>query len=336
MPDAGAPRATHPVDMIRLGYVCQSLGMPEPSLKTAQLGRYLKGLVDLAPIYRYNAEYVRRSLARSIGLGLTAHRVSSDLFPLLDIAPGARMLVPDLRSVRRAAERGDVHLSNHPSQFVVLSSPREEVLLNSLAAMNDQGWVMDLLGARGSITLHGGGVHEGREGAAARLRAGIARLAPPARERLALENDERCWTVPELLEATGGEVPIVFDDLHWSANPRSAPYEVELEAALRSWPADRLPELHYSEQWEGKPAGAHAEHITGRGLLRFCEGVEEASGGREVAVLVEAKQKDMAIVRALGELAGRQRARIEALVPGLAAASTGARAIRAARLDSPV
>ncbi|WP_433932823.1 hypothetical protein AB3662_01535 [Sorangium cellulosum] len=321
--------------MIRIGHVCQSLGMPEPSLKTAQLGRYLKGLVDLTPIYRYNAEYVRRSLVYSTGLGLTAHRISSDLFPLLDIAPGARMLVPDLRSVRRAAERGDVHLSNHPSQFVVLSSPREEVLINSLAVMNDQGWVMDLIGARGSITLHGGGVHGDRESTASRLREGIARLAPPARDRLALENDERCWTVPELLEATGGEVPIVFDNLHWSANPRSAPYEVELEAALRSWPADRLPELHYSEQWKGKPAGAHAEHITGRGLLRYCEEVEEASGGREVVVIVEAKQKDLAIIRALGELTSRQRARVMALVPGLAAASPGGRAMSAPRLGSP-
>ncbi|WP_437307355.1 hypothetical protein [Sorangium sp. So ce388] len=321
--------------MIRLGYVCQSLGMPEPSLKTAQLGRYLKGLVDLTPIYRYNAEYVRRSLLHSAGLGLTTHRISSDLFPLLDIAPGARMLVPDLRSARRAAERGDVHLSNHPSQFVVLSSPREEVLLNSLAVMNDQGWVMDLLGAQGSITLHGGGVHGDRESTAVRLRHGIARLALPALQRLALENDERCWTVPELIEATGGEVPIVFDCLHWAANPRRAPYEVELGMALRSWPADRLPELHYSEQWEGKPAGAHAEHVTGRGLLRFCEEVEEASGGREVAALVEAKRKDLAIARALGELNRRQRARIEALVPGLAAVSLERRASSAPRLGAP-
>ncbi|AUX39125.1 uncharacterized protein SOCE26_005070 [Sorangium cellulosum] len=312
--------------MIRLGYVCQSLGMPEPSLRTAQLGRYLKGLVELTPIYTYNAEYVRRSIAHSAALGLTAHRISSDLFPLLDIAPGARMLVPDLRAVRRAAAHGDVHLSNHPSQFVVLSSPREEVLQNSLAVMDDQGWVMDLLGAQGSITLHGGGVYGDRESTAARLREGIARLTPAARHRLALENDERCWTVPELLEATGGEVPIVFDNLHWAANPRSAPYEVELEGALRTWPAEQLPELHYSEQWKGKPSGAHAQHITGRGLLRFCEEVDEASDRREVVVIVEAKQKDLAILRALGELTSRQRARLHTLVPGLAAAAAPQRA----------
>lgn len=306
--------------MIRLGYACLSLGMPEPSMKTAQLGRFQKGLVDLAPIYRYNAEYARRSIVHAASHGFAAYRLSSDLFPLLDVAPGARKLVPDLLRVRRAAERGGVHLSNHPGQFVVLATPHEHVLKSSLQVMDDQGWIMEAVGATGSITLHGGGPYGDRAGTAARLRAGIAQLTPAARQRLALENDERGWTVPELLEATGGEVPIVFDNLHWAANPRSAPWAAELEGALRTWPADRLPEFHYSEQWEGKPAGAHAEHITGRGLLRFCEEVEEASGGREVAVIVEAKQKDLALARAFAELTSRQRARLHALAPALAAA----------------
>lgn len=301
--------------MIRLGYACLSLGMPEPSMKTAQLGRFQKGLVDLVPLYEYNAEYARRSIVYSSSLGLTAYRLSSDLFPLLDIAPGARKLVPDLRSIRLAAERAGMHLSNHPGQFVVLASPREEVVQSSLQVMNDQGWIMEALQAQGSITLHGGGVYTDRGATAVRLREGIARLTPAARRHLALENDERCWTVPELLDATRGVVPIVFDNLHWAANPRSASYEVELAAALETWPADRLPELHYSEQWEGKPAGAHAEHITGTGLLRFCEEVEQASGGREVVVIVEAKQKDLAILRALRELTGRHRAQLEALAP---------------------
>jgi UV DNA damage endonuclease len=83
---------------------------------------------------------------------------------------------------------------------------------------------------------------------------------------------------------------------------------------------DRLPELYYSEQARDKPAGAHAEYVTGRGLLRFCEEVEVVSGGREVVSLVEAKRKDLAIARAVAELPARQRARLEALVPDLAAA----------------
>src|SRR5690606_38649299 len=113
-----------------------------------------------------------------------------------------------------------------------------------------------------------------------------------AKRLLCLENDEHCWTVPELLDATDGRLPIVFDKLHWQANSRSADYWTELGGALATWPKDRIPEFHYSEQATGAARGAHAAYITGRGLLEFLEELEAAAKGREVAVIIEAKRKD--------------------------------------------
>ncbi len=115
-------------------------------------------------------------------------------------------------------------------------------------------------------------------------------------------------------------MPIVFDKLHFQTNPRSARYETELSGALATWPADRLPEFHYSEQSERGPRGARAAYITGAGLLRFLEEISEAAKGREVVVIVEAKRKDLAIARAFGELGGNARRRFLKLVPDLARA----------------
>jgi UV DNA damage endonuclease len=131
------------------------------------------------------------------------------------------------------------------------------------------------------------------------------------------ENDEHSWTVPELLEATDGDVPIVFDKLRWQANARSARYQTELQGALATWPADRLPEFHYSEQSENGPRGAHAAYISGAGLLEFLEEITEAAKGRELVVIVEAKRKDLAIAHAFGELTGKARRRLLTLVPDL-------------------
>jgi UV DNA damage endonuclease len=317
--------------MIRLGYACLTLGMPEPSMRAAQLGRYKNGLVDLQPIYVYNAEYARRSIDYSIAHGLEAYRLSSDIFPLLDIANDARKIVPDLRPLRQIIETAGMHVSNHPSQFVVLSSPHENVVTNALQVMDDAGWVMESIGARGSITIHGGGVFGDRAASGARLAHNIDRLSPVARRLVALENDEKSWTVIDLVEATAGKIPIVFDKLHWQANARSAPYEIELREAIRSWPKERLPEFHYSEQENGKPRGAHAEWITGTGLLEFLEEIDAASEGREVTVIVEAKRKDMAIARAIDELSRGQWQRMSALVPSLGIASEKWRASHAAK-----
>lgn len=289
-------------------------------MRAAQLGRYQRGLVDLRPIYANNLDYAVRSVEYSRDHGLLAYRLSSDIFPLMDYSAEARALVPRLTKLRRAVEEADLHVSNHPSQFVVLSSPAEHVFDNSLKALEAVCSVMSSIRATGSVTLHGGGVYDDRASAAARLAANVARLPTRVRRFLAFENDERCWTAPELFEATSGQVPIVFDNLHWSANPRSIPYREELRLALRTWPAGRLPELHYSEQAAGKVSGAHADYITGEKLLEFLEDLHETAEGRECAVIVEAKKKDVAIARALGQLSAKKRARLFELVPGLARA----------------
>lgn len=302
---------------MRLGYACITLGMPNPSMRTAQLGRYQRGLVDLAPIYASNADYALRSVHYSARHGLHAFRVSSDLFPLLDCAPDARALVPAFTPLREVIHELDVHVSNHPSQFVVLSTPSAEVLANSLRVLADMGWMMEGMGAQGSITVHGGGVYGDRHTAGQRLHSQLRHLDDASRRHLALENDEKCWTVMDLLDATRGEVPIVFDVLHWEANPRSASLDEELHASLASWPPHRLPEIHYSEQALGKPRGAHADFVHGRKLLAFMERVAQVPRGMDAVVIVEAKQKDLAIQRAVRELPPAHKRRLLALVPGL-------------------
>lgn len=303
-------------------------------MRTAQLGRWRRGLVDLASIYAYNAEYARRSIEYSARHGLLAYRISTDIFPLLDCDPALRKLVPSLAPLRAAVARHRMHVSNHPGQFVALATPHEHVLKNALGVLRDATWVMQRIGAAGSITLHGGGVYGERAATGARLLRTIRHLPAAVRRRLVLENDEHSWTVPELLEATGGSVPIVFDKLHWQANPRSARYETELLGALATWPADRIPELHYSEQAKDKPRGAHASYVSGRGLLEFLDEVAEATKGRDAVVIVEAKRKDLAIARALGELTGRARRRLFEHVPELARAPRDWIA-RAAALEPP-
>jgi UV DNA damage endonuclease len=292
-------------------------------MRTAQLNRWKQGLVELGPIYAYNADYARRAIEYSAQHGLMAYRLSTDLFPLIDVDPKLRALTPSLAAVKKVVQQTGMHVSNHPGQFVLLSTPSEPKLQNGLGVLRETGRDMRAIGATGSITIHGGGVYEDRAAASARIRQNCKRVPLAARRLLAFENDEHTWTVPELLDATDGRVPIVFDKLHWQANTRSAPYHVELEGALATWPAERLPEFHYSEQTTGAVRGAHAPYITGAGLLEFLEEVNDAAKGRDVAVIVEAKRKDLAIARAVGELTGRARKRLLTLVPGLARAPRG-------------
>jgi UV DNA damage endonuclease len=308
---------------MRLGNACLTLGMADPKMRAAQFNRWKRGLVELAPIYAYNADYARRAIEYSARHGLMAYRLSTDIFPLLDCDPKLRKLVPSLAPLREAIQQHGIHVSNHPGQFALLSTPHPHMLTNALGVLRETGWTMERIGATGSITIHGGGVYDDRPAAAARIMSNLRRVSPSARKLLVLENDEHSWTVPELLDASDGRIPIVFDKLHWQANARSAPYWTELRGAVDTWPSDRIPEFHYSEQAKNAARGAHAPYITGRGLLEFLEEVHEATQGRDVSVIVEAKRKDLAIARAVGELQGRDRRRLLSLVPDLARAPRG-------------
>lgn len=311
---------------MRIGHACLTLALPELSMRAAQLGRFQRGLVDLPPIYRNNVRYAEEAIACGARHGLAAFRLSTDIFPLIDVTPENKKLVPRLSRLRQIVAESDVHVSNHPAQFVVLSSTNEKILTNSTNVLRDTAWTMARIGAVGSVTIHGGGVYGDRAKAGQTLAANVRALTPAIKKYLAFENDEHSWSVPELLDATEGEVPIVFDKLHWQANERSAPYAEELGRALATWPEGRLPELHYSEQAKGRPRGAHADWITGKGLLRFLEELNDATD-RECVVIIEAKKKDVAIARAVAQLRGKDRARLLELVPRLGEAERDLRVL---------
>lgn len=295
-------------------------------MRAAQLGRFQRGLVDLPPIYRNNVIYAEQAIAYAARHGLGAFRLSTDIFPLIDVTLENRKHVPRLARLRRIIAENDVHVSNHPGQFCLLSSAKESVLANSTNVLRDTAWTMARIGATGSVTIHGGGVYGDRSSAGKTIARNVRDLSAAVRKFLAFENDEHSWTVPELLDATEGAVPIVFDKLHWQANARSASYAEELGRALATWPSDRLPELHYSEQAEGRPRGAHADWITGKGLLRFLEEIAGATD-RECVVIVEAKKKDLAIARAVAQLRGKDRRRLVQLVPRLGEAESDLRTL---------
>ena len=76
---------------------------------------------------------------------------------------------------------------------MVLNSEREPVVQSAVQELELQAEVAELVGAD-VIVLHGGGAAGGIAAALDRLERGLVLLSRRARERLALENDDRCFT----------------------------------------------------------------------------------------------------------------------------------------------
>jgi UV DNA damage endonuclease len=232
----------------------------------------------------------------------------SPLFPrLTHPAVGYRLAdLPEEESITRLlaqtrifALAHDLRLSFHPDQFVVLSSPHSAVVSNSLRELEYQGELAVAIGAE-VINLHAGGVYGDKDLALHRLAAVIEDLPPAIRSRLTLENDDSSYTVRDLLPLCHGlAIPLVYDLHHHRCNPDGLTTEEATDLAAATWQAvDREPYCHLSSPrsgWQGGNPRPHADTID---LADF----PDCWQGRTMTLDIEAKAREMAIVKLMAEL----------------------------------
>jgi UV DNA damage endonuclease len=223
----------------------------------------------------------------------------------------------------RARELG-LRLSSHPGQYIVLNSEAPEVVESAIRDLELQGELMEAmgLGAEAVVVLHVGGAAGGTAAGMDRFEAGLDRLSERARGRLVVENDDRTYALGHVLELhrrTG--VRVVWDILHHHCNdPDGVPDRAALEAALGTWPAGQLPKIHYStpktameerrtrvgrrveRKWVLPQLRAHADMID---PIAFEHFLTETAAGLDFDVMLEAKAKDLALLRLRAQLAAR-------------------------------
>lgn len=205
-------------------------------------------------------------------LGIGAFRITSQILPLathpltgytLDQLDPTAGVAGAFAWAGALAQAYDVRLSLHPDQFVVLNSEREPVVRSAVQELELQAEVAELTGAD-VIVLHAGGANGGVPAALERLERGLDLLTPRARERLALENDDRCFTprsLAPLCERAG--VPLVYDVHHHRCLPDGLSVAEATDLAFATW-RDREPYVHLSsprEGWTGPNVRAHADYI---------------------------------------------------------------------------
>ena len=295
---------------LRFGLCCQFLDAPI-SFRTATHG-YVTSLESrvareyLVEIAAHNADALAAAVERCHELGIGAFRVNSQVLPLathpitgytlerLDLTGAIAGAFEWAGALARAY---DIRLSLHPDQFVVLNSEREAVVHSAVQELEHQATIAELIGAD-VICLHGGGTMGGYEAAAERLERGLELLSMRARERLAFENDDRCFTPRSLLPVCRRSgVPLVYDVHHHRCLPDGLSVEEATDLAAETW-QEREQYCHLSSPkggWQGPNARAHADYID---PLDF----PEAWLGRSMTVDAEAKAKERAVVAIMESL----------------------------------
>ena len=283
--------------MIRLGYPTQNLTIPAGTNRTLRLANLSdadrvraliqENLTGLETIVRWNAEH-RVPLFR-MGQALIPF-ASHPEFPYdWETEHGE-----ELRRAGELARELGIRLSMHPGQYIQPGSPKPDVAERSLAELRYVARIFNLIGSSDSVlVLHMGGAYEDRPTTAARF-VETMRPEESVLRYLALENDERIWTVAEVVEVANAlGVPAIADTLHHDLNPGGLVLEEALDLSLPTWEGrGARPKLHLSSQDPEKQAGAHAYSVD----LMDWQALVDALRGREADVMVEAKGKEHALV----------------------------------------
>lgn len=262
---------------------------------------------------------------------LRMYRMASGLVPYAthpDLPQFHRQLAEcanELGAIGARANSLGIRLSFHPGQFCVLNSEREEVVAATLRDLELHAQVLDLMDqpAEAVVVIHVGARGDDPAAAADRFVAGFERLSERARSRLVLENDDRLFGLGDVLRLSSRTgLRVVWDAHHHAClNPERIPEREALPLALGTWPRGVIPKLHYSspktavEERRVKrgrrvvrvpalpPRSAHADLVDPFAFHRF---LREVVRGANVDVMLEAKAKDLALLRLRSELATMQ------------------------------
>ena len=286
--------------MIRYGFACKTIGLPKAVQTSLTLGRATHD--NLLAASRTNLGALKSMLWYCQQQSLALMRISSDIIPLASHEAihfdWQAELKPELATLADVVRQSGVRLSMHPGQYTVLNSPHSDVVRRAVADLAFHAEFLDALqtGPDSRIVLHLGGGYGDKKASIERLRANLAALPASIRQRLALENDERIYTVEDALSLYNEfKLPVIFDIFHHELNPPNHGDMLHwLDQAKSTWDSQSgRQKIHYSQQLAGGRPGMHSQTISMTPFMRL----HELLGTRELDVMLEVKDKNLSAVK---------------------------------------
>ncbi len=306
---------------MRLGFAVKVLG--RPNLKSHDTRRWRN-----APHLSVSLAYLRDIFVYLAEQDVHMYRMSSDVAPYVthpDMPQFHTQIAEcstELAALGEVAREQALRVSFHPSQYIVLNAEDETIAGKSGQDILAQAQILDAMGMgdEAVVVTHVGGVYDDLETSRERFVRRYEELPELARRRLVLENDESSFSISDtywIHRRTG--IRLVLDTLHsCNCGWDEMPLPEALALALNTWPADQTPKIHFSSprtelrmmtrrDSEGNRRQVplpprwtqHSDYINPFEFIRF---LEDARGLRPFDVMLEAKAKDLALLRLRGDV----------------------------------
>ncbi|OIU66437.1 UV DNA damage repair endonuclease UvsE [Rossellomorea aquimaris] len=300
---------------VRLGFVANSLALWDSSpSKTMTYRRFTElphdeRMEKLIEVTRKNLEHTKRILYYCAAHEIELYRLSSSLVPLAthpDVEWDFHSpFKKEWKELGNLIKSFGIRASFHPNQFTLFTSPKQHVTDNAVKDMVYHYRMLEYMGIEKEsvINIHIGGTYGDKKAALERFHENLNAIPPEVKEIMTLENDDKTYNVEETLAACQKEdIPMVLDIHHHEANLGSLPLEDCLEDIFKTWDRrDLVPKIHISSPKSDKAFRSHADYVNPDFVEPFFKTLKKF--GRDVDFMIEAKYKDLAMLKLTEDLA---------------------------------
>ena len=289
---------------MRIGYACLTVGVPNTGFKTCRKANATEE--KLKELINFNLTSLEKLIDYNIKSNIKLFRISSDIIPFgsspVNTLAWWELFKPQFEKIGSKIKSSGMRVSMHPGQYTVLNSPDKDVVSRAVEDLNYHTRFLDSLGVGPAhkIILHIGGVYQEKENAMERfVKSYQTLLSDAVKKRLVIENDDRSYTVSEVLmisQVTGA--PVIYDNLHNAINTsditKDDAYWIEL--TRKTWRSeDGRQKIHYSQQSPMNRIGAHTQTIAIEPFLNFYHQVSR----EDLDIMLEVKDKNLSAVKCI-------------------------------------
>lgn len=294
-----------------IGYACQLIGVPGTELSRCILKNASED--KLRDLIKQNLKSLDTMLDYNIKHDIHLFRISSDIIPF-GSHPMNKLIwweefEEDLFTIGNKIKSNNIRVSVHPGQYTVLNSPDQATVSNAILDLEYHDRFLTALGMDQSskMVLHIGGVYGDKSEAVKRFVENYQTLSDSIKSRLILENDDKSYTVEEVISIarqTGS--PVVFDNLHNAIKPsvtKLSEKEWMLECRKTWKTVDGMQKIHYSQQGKNLPVGGHSETVFLQDFENFYPLVPA-----ETDIMLEVKDKNLSAIKCINSISLNARA----------------------------
>lgn len=286
---------------MKIGYPCINRTLRLGAHKTFKLSSYSPERLVIT--IKNNLDELQKLLEYTNKYKLLFFRISSGIIPfashsIMDF-DWRQFFAQSLKELGTYSKQHAIRISMHPDQFVVLNSPTQAIVTNSIKELEFHAELLDSLELdhTAKIQIHIGGLYNDKEAALKRFIETYKILDSSVKKRLVIENDDRLFSLKDCLRVhseTG--IPIILDVLHHECLHNGEPLIEALQKALATWQKDDgVAMIDYSTQEQGCRTGKHAETLNTIQFTRFLQETAEF----DFDIMLEIKDKERSALKAL-------------------------------------